>query len=79
MQIAERELCADADDAVAEARELAITARVSQRATRVNGAIKLNDEPDAWCTEVSDELAANGSCGGRKRPAALLSRVRSCR
>jgi ABC-type sugar transport system substrate-binding protein len=54
-QIAEHQLCADADDAEARAAELQITAGVRAALARVDGAIDFNDELDGGSEEVSDE------------------------
>ena len=56
-EIAEHELCADADDAEARALQLAIAASVRALLACVNGAIDLNDELDAWRQEIRDEEA----------------------
>jgi len=47
-EIAEPELCADADDAKAGALELAVAARIRELLALVNGVIDLDDELDAW-------------------------------
>jgi len=47
-EIAEHELRADADDAKARALQLAIAACIRGLLARVNGAIDLDDELDAW-------------------------------
>ena len=54
-EIAEHELRADVDDAEACALQLAIAASISAQLARVNGAIDLDDELDAWSQEISDE------------------------
>ena len=59
-EIAEHELCADADDTEARALQLAITAGVRALLARVNGAIDLNYELDAWSQKVSDEEPGDG-------------------
>ena len=60
MQIADDELCADADDAEARAAQLQITARIRPWLARVNGAIDFNDEPDGRSEEISDEVPCEG-------------------
>jgi len=59
IQIAKHELSAHMDDAEAQAAELAIAASIRASLTRMNGAIHFDDELNAWCAEVSDELAAD--------------------
>ena len=59
-EIAEHELCADADDAEACALELAVPASVSALLARVNGTIDLDDELDARRQEIGDEEPRDG-------------------
>ena len=58
-QIAKHQFCFDANDAIAKARKLAITACIRCAATRVIAAIHFNDELDAWGTEISDEAVTD--------------------
>jgi len=71
-EIAERELRADADDAEACSLKLAIAASVRAALARVNGAIDLDDELDAWRQEVRDEEARDRHLA-EKRNAELTS------
>jgi len=59
-EIAEHELCADADDSEACALQLAITARVSGLPARMDAAIDFDDELDAGGYEISDEEPEDG-------------------
>ena len=58
-EIAEHQGSVEANDAIAKARKLAITACIRCAATRVIAAIHFNDELDAWGTEISDEAVTD--------------------
>ena len=59
-ELAEHELCADADDAKPRTLQLAISAPIRPGLARVNGVIDPNDELGARGEEISDEEPRDG-------------------
>ena len=72
-EIAEYELCADANDAEARALQLGVAASVRAWLACVNGAIDLDDELDARRQEISDEKPSDGHLAAKRHtePASL--------